>query len=273
MANDSSKPGDHSSDAPKQRSEKASENLAKASPELNANNLRSAQRANPNRTDTVSPDGKSRFSLTDDRKSNDKQAKAVQEKAYRDAGLGDPHKPIGKSGESGIDHQKIAEEAAKALNKIKDSGKSALNEGAKLWQGAHNGMHELVDESVKSVGVAKDYYGSALSGKVNITGDIKDFAGAVSKGVSQSLGTAGDYYFRQVPKGETNLGKDIATASKAAADHWNSMDSEQKGHFIGKEVVPLLVPGAVGVVAKEVQGANLVAKTGEAITAFASSET
>lgn len=150
MANDSSKPGDHSSDAPKQRSEKASENLAKASPELNASNLRSAQKANPNRTDTVSPDGKSRFSLTNDSKSNDKQAKALQEKAYRDAGLGDPHKPIGKSNESAIDHQKITEQAAKALSKIMDAGKSAMYEGAKVWQGAHNGMHELVDDSVST---------------------------------------------------------------------------------------------------------------------------
>lgn len=272
MPNDSSKPGDQSSDAQKQRSEKASENLAKTGPELNASNLRSAQRANQNRTDTVSPDGKSRFSLTDDTKSNDKHVKAVQEKAYRDAGLGDPHKPIGKPSESGMGHQKITEQAAKALSKIMDSGKTALSEGAKLWQGAHNGMHELVDESVKSVGVARDYYVRAISGKVNFIVDVKDFANAASKDVSQSLGTAGDYYSHQVPKGEANLVKDIATASTAAADQWNAMDMEQKGQFIGKELVPFLVPGAIGVVAKEVQGTNLVAKTGEAITAFSGSE-
>lgn len=272
MSDNANKPGEEKSDAVQRRTDKASENLSNGTPEVNHRNLRSALKTNPNRTDTVSPDGKSRFCLTDDRKPAENQGKAVQEKAYIDAGLGDPHKPIGKSSELGIDHQKITEQAAKALGKIIDSGKSELNEGAKLWQGAHNGMHELIDESVKSAGVAKDYYGNALSGKVNVTSDIKDFTDAVSKGVSQSLGTASDYYFRQVSKGEANLGRDIATASKAAADHWNTMDSEQKGHFIGKEVVPLLVPGAIGVVAKEVQGANLIAKTGQAITAFSSSE-
>lgn len=272
MTDNANKPGDQISDGPQRRTEKASETLSKDTPEVNAGNLRAAHKANPNRTDTVSPDGKSRFSLTDDRKATEKQARASQEKAYRDAGLGDPHKPIGKPNESGIDPQKITEHASKALNKIIDSGKTAVSEGAKLWKGAHNGMHEFVDETVQSVSVAKDYYGYALAGKVNLGADIREFAGAVSNGVSQTLGTAADYYLRQMPNGEANLGKDIGTASKAASDHWNSMDSEQRGHFIGKEVVPLLVPGAVGVVAKEVQGANLMAKTGEAITAFSSSE-
>lgn len=147
-----------------------------------------------------------------------------------------------------------------------------MSEGAKLWQGAHNGMHEYVDESVQSVSVARDYYGNALAGKVNLGANTKEFASAISNGVSQTLGTAGDYYFRQVPKGEANLGNDIGQASKAASEHWNGLSTEQKGHFIGREVVPLLVPGAVGIVAKEVQGANLVAKTSEAITAFSSSE-
>ncbi len=50
------------------------------------------------------------------------------------------------------------------------------------------------------------------------------------------------------------------------------MDTEHKGKFIGKEVVPLLVPGAVGMVAKDAQAVNLVGKTGKAITALAGSE-
>lgn len=271
MTDNANKPGDQRSDG-QHRSEQVSEKLSKGSPEVNADNLRAAHKSNPNRTDTVSPDGKPRFYLTDEAKQTEKQAREAQEKSYKDAGFGDPHKPIGKPSESHIDTQKISEQAAKALNKIMDSGKSIMSEGAKLWQGAHNGMHELADETMNSVAVAKDYYGNAIFGKVNLGADTKEFATAISKGVSQSLGTAGDYYLRQVPKGEANLGKDIGTASKAVADHWNSMDTQEKGHFIGKEVVPLLVPGAVGIVAKEIQGANLVGKAGEAITSFASSE-
>lgn len=272
MTDNANKPGDQKSDGLQRHTDKAGENLAKGTPEVNAGNLRTAQNANPNRTDTVSPDGKSRFTLTDSGKPTEKQAQAAQEKAYKDAGFGDPHKPIGKPSEPGIDAEKISEQAAHALNKIMDSGKNAMNEGGKLWQGAHNGMHEFVDETGQSLSIAEEYYGNALFGKVNLGADIKEFAGAVSGGVSQSLGTAGDYYFRQVPKGEANLGEDVATASKAASDHWNSLDTEQKGHFIGKEIVPLLVPGAVGKVAKEIQGANLVGKAGEAITSFASAD-
>lgn len=270
MTDNTSNP-EEAKDGALRRPERTSENLSKGTPEVNNANLRAAQKANPNKMDTVSPDGKSRFSLTDDG-AKEKQSRAAQEKAYREAGLGDPNKAIGKANESKIDPVKIAEHASKALNKILESGMTAAGEGAKVWNGAHKGMHEVVDESVQSVAVAKDYYSSAFQGKVNLGADIKEFAGAISKGLSQRLGTAQDYYFRQVPKGETNLVKDLGTAGKAASDHWNSMDSEQKGHFIGKEVVPLIVPGAVGIVAKEVQGANLVAKTGEAITAFSSSE-
>jgi len=272
MTDNANKLGDQRNDRAEHRPDKVSERLSKGAPEVNNDNLRAANKANPNRTDTVSPDGKSRFSLTDEGRSTEKQVRAAQEKAYKDAGLGDPHKPIGKPSESSFDPHKVSEQAVKALNKILDSGKSVVSEGSKLWQGAHNGMHEAVNETVQSVSVAKDYYGTALAGKVNLGTDVKEFAGAISKGVSQSLGTAGDYYFRQVPKGEANLGKDIGTTSKTASDHWNSLDTEQKGHFVGKEVVPLLVPGAVGIVAKEIQGANLIAKTGEAITAFSSSE-
>lgn len=272
MTDNANKPGDQKNDRAEHRPDKVSERLSKGAPEVNKDNLCAAQKVNKNRTDTVSPDGKSRFSLTDNAKEAEKQSRVAQEKSYKDAGFGDPHKPIGKPSESHIDPQKISEQAAKALNKIIDSGKSIMSESAKLWQGAHNGMHELVDDTVNSVAAARDYYGKAIVGKVNLGADTKEFATAISKGVSQSLGVAGDYYFRQVPKGEADLGTDIGTASKAVGDHWNSMDTQEKGHFIGKEVVPLLVPGAVGIVAKEIQGANLVGKAGEAITSFASGE-
>jgi hypothetical protein len=265
MTDNANKPGDQRIDGVQHQADKASEKFSKDTPEVNAGNLRAARKLNPNRINTVSPDGQSRFGITDNEKPNEKQARAAQEKAYSDAGLGDPNKPIGKSSEPGIDPQK-------ALNTFVKFSKSAASEGAKLWQGTHNGMHEFVDETAKSLIVAKDYYGNALAGKVNLDADIKEFAAAISNGVSQSFGAAGDYYFRQVPKGEADLGKDIGTVSKAASDHWNSLDTEQKGHFIGKEVVPLLVPGALSVAAKEIQGANLVGKAGEAITSFASTE-
>lgn len=106
MTDNANKPGDQRNDQAQHRPDKASERLSSSTPELNAGNLRAAHNANPNRTDTVSPDGKSRFGLTDDQKSSEKQSRAAQEKAYKDAGLGDPHKPIGNPSEAGIDPQK-----------------------------------------------------------------------------------------------------------------------------------------------------------------------
>lgn len=199
MTDNANKPGDQGSNNAQHRHEKVSQKLSTDTPEVNNNNLRAAQKANPNRTDTVSPDGKSRFSVTDDGKPTEKLALAAQEKAFREAGLGDPHIPIGKPSQSSIDPQEISDQAIKTLNKIIDSGKSVASEGAKLWQGAHNGMHELVDETAQSVSVAKDYYGKALVDKVNLGADIKEFAGAINNGVTQTLGTASDW-----PEGSNN---------------------------------------------------------------------
>ncbi|MBX9720146.1 MAG: hypothetical protein K2X81_02025 [Candidatus Obscuribacterales bacterium] len=82
MTDNADKPGDHRNDEAQHRPDKGTERLSKAAPEVNADNLRAAQKANPNRTETVSPDGKSRFSLTDNEKSQKKQSREAQEKAY-----------------------------------------------------------------------------------------------------------------------------------------------------------------------------------------------
>jgi hypothetical protein len=92
----------------------------------------------------VSPDGKPRFCLTDD--GAGKQAKAVQEKAYRDAGLGDPHRPIGKPSEASVDLQRISEQASKALNKLLESGKLEAPTQKQEAPG-----HQRVEEAVRSV--------------------------------------------------------------------------------------------------------------------------
>lgn len=164
--------------------------------------------------------------------------------------------------------QRATEAATKALQSVMNAGGGALNETHKFLKGMGAGEVEYVKELGDSLNVAGDYYGNALFGKVNIGADVKEFGSAIG----QTLGTAGDYYLKQIPKGQANLGNDIGQAGKAAVDHWNSLDSEQKGHFVGKEIVPLAVPGAVGIVAKEVQSANLVGKAGEAITALTSAE-
>jgi len=122
MADNANKPGDQRNDGIHHRPDKVSERLSNGAPEVNHSNLRAAQRANANRTDTVSPDGKSRFSITDDGKPAAKQAGA-QEKAYRDAGLGDPNKPIGKASEASKNSLMFSEQASKTLNKLLESGK------------------------------------------------------------------------------------------------------------------------------------------------------
>ena len=285
MTDNANKPGEQRSDSAQNRPDKVSENLSKGTPEVNHSNLRAAQKANQNRTDTVSPDGKSRFSLTDESKANEKQAKAAQETAYRDAGLGDPHKPIGKPSEpkpEAIQHKPVAElgksievnaerakeAAARVFQSVYSSGRSAVNETGKFLKGMGDGEVEYVKELGDSLNVAGEYYGRALTGKVNLAADVKEFTGAIG----QTLGTAGDYYINQLPKGQANLGNDISQAGKAATERWNSLDTEHKGKFFGKEVVPLAVPGAVGIVAKEVQSANLVGKAGEAIIGLTSAE-
>ena len=144
MTDNSNKPGDRANDGVQHRPDKVSDNLSKDAPEVSHSNVRAAQRVNLNRTDTVSPDGKSRFCLTDDGAGN--HAKAVQEKAYRDAGLGDPHKPIGKQSEDSIDSQKTSEQASKTLNKLLESGKLEAPTQKQETPG-----HHRVDEAIKSV--------------------------------------------------------------------------------------------------------------------------
>ncbi|MBX9724798.1 MAG: hypothetical protein K2X81_25560 [Candidatus Obscuribacterales bacterium] len=180
-----------------------------------------------------------------------------------------PHKPEIEQKKTEPPNIERAKEAARnVFQSVYNAGSGALNETGKFLKGMGDGEVEFVKETGQSLAVARDYYGQALTGKVNVGADVKEFGGAIG----QTLGTAGDYYINQIPKGQANLGNDIGQAGKAAADHWNSLDSEQKGHFVGKEIVPLAVPGAVGIVAKEVQSANLVGKAGEAITALTSAE-
>jgi hypothetical protein len=170
-----------------------------------------------------------------------------------------------------VEQHKLIQNPKQACDEYKQmtlAVKGAITETGKFWQGMHDGMHEFVDETGQSLAVARDYYGEALKGQVNLGADIKEFGGAIGNSSGQALGTAGDYYFNQVPKGQANLGNDIGQAHKAAVDHWNSLDTEHKGQFFGKQVVPLMVPGALGIVAKEVQGANLIGKAGQVITSF-----
>ena len=149
---------------------------------------------------------------------------------------------------------------------------TVVDNGTKFVTGMGKGMQEAVTDVTNSVGVAADYYGKALTGKTNIGADAQQFGKAVSDSTGQALNTAADYYLHKVPSGQNDIGKDIGQASKAAADHWNSLDWEQKGHVIGKDVAPLAVPGAIGIVAKDAQVANLVSKGGEAISELVNTE-
>lgn len=163
---------------------------------------------------------------------------------------------------------KATKAAQQAFQSVYKAGSMGIAETRKFLKGMGDGEREFIEETGKSLAVASDYYGQAFKGKTNLGADIKEFTGAIG----QTLGVAGDYYINQVPKGQANVGKDISEAGKAASDHWNSLDTEHKGKFFGKEVVPLLVPGAIGAVAKDVQAANLTGKASQAITAFAGSE-
>lgn len=71
------------------RLDKTNEKLRNDSPEPDARTCRQALAANPNRTDTVSPDGVSRFGITDNGKP------AGQEQVYEEKFGEDPSKPIG----------------------------------------------------------------------------------------------------------------------------------------------------------------------------------
>jgi hypothetical protein len=193
MTDNTNKPGDHRNDGAQQRSDKVGESLSKGSPEVNATNVRAAQQANPKRAHTVSPDGKPRFSITHDEQS-EKQSRGAQEKAYRDAGLGDPHNLIGKSGESRTEAmqqhkpeavqanvERAKEAAAKVFQSVYSSGLGAINETDKFLEGMGQGELDFVKETGQSIGVAGDYYAKALTGKVNIGADIKEFSGAIGK--------------------------------------------------------------------------------------------
>lgn len=147
-----------------------------------------------------------------------------------------------------------------------------ISNGNKFLTNMGKGMQETVSDTVNSVASATDYYGKVLTGKTKLESDTQRFGKAIADGTGQALNTASDYYLNKVPNGQNDFGKDISQAGKAASDHWNSLDWEQKGHFIGKEVIPLAVPGAVGMVAKDAEIANLVSKTGDAISNFANAD-
>jgi len=83
MNNDGNKPGDRSDnhESGDKRSDSTSKKLSKDSSEANAKSYRAALSANPNKTDTLSPDGKSKFALTDNGKplTNTDQVKLLDE--------------------------------------------------------------------------------------------------------------------------------------------------------------------------------------------------
>lgn len=165
----------------------------------------------------------------------------------------------------GLAGQVITQEVNHQIQNVAENGR-------KLVSGMGKGMQEAVGDLTNSLGVAADYYGKAITGKTNIGTDAQQFGKALSDTTGQALGTAADYYFHKLPNGEIDLGKDVAQAGKAAADHWNSLDWEQKGHAIGKDVIPLAVPGAIGMVAKDAELANLISKGGQALSDFANTE-
>lgn len=199
-------------------------------------------------------------------------ADVLEKRATRKSGVTGKFAEDGKPGLASADSLLPLEAASKAVGRtfsaVYKAGSNAVSETGKFLKGMGDGEVEYVKELGDSLNTAGEYYGRALSGKVNLAADIKDFSGAIG----QTLGAAGDYYFKQIPKGQANLEKDISEATKAAGEHYNLLDTEHKGKFFGKEVVPILVPGAVGMVAKEVQAANLTGKVGQAITAFTGSE-
>lgn len=195
-------------------------------------------------------------------------AQVKEKRATRKSGVTGNFAENGKPGLASADSLLPLETAKRAAESLFKAGSNAVTEAGKFLKGMGDGEVEFVKELGDSLNVAGEYYGRAVFGKVNLAADIKEFSGAIG----QTLGTAGDYYFKQIPKGEANFGKDVSEASKAADEHWNSLDTEHKGKFFGKEVVPILVPGAVDMVAKEAQAANLSGKAGQAVTAFAGSE-
>lgn len=161
--------------------------------------------------------------------------------------------------------QAFISDAAKRTAQIVENGNSFVGSMGK-------GIGEAAGDLINNVAIAADYYGKTLTGKADFGADAQQFARSLSDGSAQALGIAADYYLKRVPIGQNNLGKDIGETAQTMTEHWNSMDWEKKGHFIGKEIVPFGVAGAVGVIAKDVQVANLLGKAGEAVSSLADSE-
>jgi hypothetical protein len=156
------------------------------------------------------------------------------------------------------------------VHQIKKQLQTGILASGEFLKGMGDGEVQFVQETGQSLLIASQYYGDALCGKNTLGADIKEFRTAIENTSQQALGTAGDYYFSQLPNGQANLWHDIGQARDAITATWNSLDPKQKGHFFGKEAIPWAVPGAVGIMAKEIQGTNLIGKTGQAIaTSFA----
>ena len=244
--------------AEKRASQKAGGEASGSMEDLNKSVVANIQEKRASRSSGATKDG---FVSADSLLPKEKKQKRIEQKTEE--------KPEQKGPEK---TETITDKATKAAQQVFESvykaGTIGIAETGKFLKGMGDGEREFVEETGKSLAVAKDYYGQAFKGKVNLGADIKEFTSAIG----QTLGTAGDYYINQVPKGQASLGKDISETGKAASDHWNSLDTEHKGKFFGKEVVPLLVPGAVGVVAKDIEAANLTGKASQAIAAFAGSE-
>lgn len=131
MTDNANKAGDQGGDGVRPGRDKSSEILSKDSPEVNVSNVRAAQKANPNKTDTVSPDGKSRFQLTDDASTATKRG--IQEEAYKSAGLGDPNEAIGKP--SAISEIAITERPQE-ITRNTEGGPAKVVAGANLFKGS-----------------------------------------------------------------------------------------------------------------------------------------
>lgn len=181
---------------------------------------------------------------------------------------------IENNGEQVFLQERLTLEMASAIlltqvDQIKKQTQHQITEGRKFATGLVGGGVQCIQETAQSLVVASDYYDQSLKGSVNLASDIKEFGSAIA----QPLCVAGDYYFQKLPKGQSNFGQDVGQAAKAAGNHWNSLDSEQKGNFIGYQALPFAVTGAIGFVAKEAQSVNLLGKVGELSSAITNSGT
>lgn len=179
--------------------------------------------------------------------------------------LEDPNGKGTKGHKAGLDNTQAAlialaggtvvDAAHQKLDDAIQAGKHAVVEMGK-------GMQEAVSVMASTAKETADYYGKAVTGKTNFGADVQEFGKAIGK----TLGTAGHYYVKEIPGGKSDLGKDIGSAGKALANKFNSMNLGEKSHFFGKEVVPLLVPGAIGAIAKDAEIANLAGKGAEVLS-------